>query len=245
MGFIFNLFNLFLYQPLFNILVFLYNIIPGHDFGIAIIILTVLIKFLLYPLGSKAIKSQKVFSELQPKVKELQDKYKDNKEKQAQELMALYKREKINPFAGLLPVAIQIPVLIALYKIFWTGLKNDQMNLLYSFNSAPNVINSGFLGIADLSQPNIYLAILAGVSQYFQVKMVNSASAVKPAKNDSSAMIQKQMQFFLPFLTVIILFKMPSAVGLYWLITNLFTIFQQYLLFKKKPLTSVELKKPA
>lgn len=243
MGFIFNLFNLFLYQPLFNILVFLYNVIPGHDFGVAIIILTVLIKFLLYPLGSKAIKSQKVFSELQPKVKELQDRYKNDKEKQAQELMALYKKEKINPFAGLLPVAIQIPVLIALYKIFWTGLKNDQMNLLYSFNSAPSVINSGFLGIADLSQPNIYIAILAGVSQYFQVKMANSASTAKPAKNDSSAMIQKQMQLFLPFLTVIILFKMPSAVGLYWLVTNLFTIFQQYILFIKKSQAAVEPKK--
>ena len=241
MGFITDTFTLIIYQPLFNFLVALYQYLPGHDLGIAIIVLTLAIKFLFYPLGTKTIQSQKALSELQPKVKEVQEKYKDNKEKQATEIMALYKKEKINPFSGILYVLIQLPVLIALYRIFWQGLDPSQMDLLYSFIPSPGEINTFLLGIVDLSQPNVILAFLAGIFQFIQVKMSFSKNIVKSnkGKSDFSRMMQTQMQYFLPVFTVLILLRMPSAIGLYWVVTTLFTIVQQKILYKKEKSSSI------
>lgn len=115
---IINFFYIILYQPLFNALVLLYDYVPGHDFGVAIIFLTLIIRFILYPISVKAVSSQKGLQKLQPKILEVQKKYKDEKEKQAKEILELYKTEKINPFSGLLLAIIQIPILIALYRVF-------------------------------------------------------------------------------------------------------------------------------
>jgi len=93
-------FNTILYQPLFNALVLLYEFLPGHDFGIAIIVLTILIRLLFFPLMAKSLKSQKTLTELQPKIRDIQQKYKKDKERQAKEIMELYQREKMNPFGG-------------------------------------------------------------------------------------------------------------------------------------------------
>lgn len=228
-------FNTILYQPLLNILILLYGYLPGHDFGLAVIVLTILIKVLFYPLGVKAIKSQKALSSLQPKIKEIQEKYKDNKEQQTREIMGLYKREKINPFSGCLPLLIQLPVLIALYRVFWHGLQPEQMTLLYSFVPSPGIIDSTFFGIIDLANPNIVIAFLAGVFQFIQVKMT-TPKPKESKKQDSSfaGQMQKQMLYFMPAFMVLILFRLPSAIGLYWLTTTLFTIIQQYVILKKE-----------
>lgn len=228
-----NLFNLVLYQPLLNILVLLYQYIPGRDFGIAIIVLTIIIKLIFYPLGSKAIKSQKALAEIQPKIKEIQERYKDNKEEQAKQMMALYKKEEINPLSGCLPLLIQLPVLIALYRVFWMGLDPNQLNLLYSFVPKPEVINSIFLGFLDLSRPNIVLAVLTGVAQYLQMRLITKKDDKVKKGQDFSAQMQKQMQYFMPAFMVLILLSLPSALGLYLLTTTLFTIAQQYFTFKK------------
>ncbi|KKT92562.1 MAG: Membrane protein insertase YidC [Parcubacteria group bacterium GW2011_GWC1_45_14] len=111
------LFHTFIYQPLYNTLIFLYNVIPGADFGIAIIAITLLLRFLLVPIYKKQIESQKKLQELQPKIKEVQKKTKGNKEQQAKELMELYKEHKTNPFSGCLPLIIQLIFLIAIYRI--------------------------------------------------------------------------------------------------------------------------------
>lgn len=236
MDFLISAFNTILYRPLFNLLVLLYKYLPGHDFGVAVIVLTILIKFLFYPLGTKAIKSQKALSELQPKIKEIQEKYKDNKEKQAKEIMALYRREKISPFSGCLPLLIQLPVLIALYRVFWRGLQPEQVTFLYSFVSSPGSINPIFFGIVDLAKPNLVLAVLAGIFQFLQTKMsVPKTKTDKGEKTGFSGQMQKQMQYFMPIFMVLILFRLPSAIGLYWLTTTLFTIAQQYFLLKKQP----------
>jgi len=118
-----SFFNITLYKPLFNLLVLLYNYLPGRDFGIAIIFLTLIIKILLYPISVKAIKSQAALQKLQPKIQEAQNKNKNDKEKQAKEILDIYRQEKVNPFSGLLLGIIQIPILIALYQVFWNGLK--------------------------------------------------------------------------------------------------------------------------
>ncbi len=233
MNILITAFNTILYRPLLNALVLLYQYIPGHDFGVAVIVLTILIKFLFYPLGVKAIKSQKALSGLQPKIKEIQEKYKDNKEQQTKEIMGLYKKEKINPFSGCLPLLIQLPVLIALYRVFWHGLQPEQMVLLYGFVTAPGIIDSTFFGIIDLANPNVAVAFLAGIFQFIQVKMT-APNPKEGKKQDSSfaGQMQKQMQYFMPAFMVLILFRLPSAIGLYWLTTTLFTIIQQYVILK-------------
>lgn len=235
MGFFIDIFNTILYQPLLNILVVLYTYLPGQDFGIAVIVLTVLVKLVFYPLGSLAIKSQKNLSTLQPKIKELQEKYKDNKEKQMKAVMELYKKEKVNPFSGCLPILVQLPVLIALYQVFRIGFQEEQVtNALYSFISNPGVLDPSFLGLVDLSGPNKYIAILAGITQYIQVKMSLQKTQQKEGKKpDFANIMQKQMLYFFPVFTVFILFGLPSAIGLYWVVTTLFSIGQQYVIFKK------------
>jgi len=238
-----NAFNIILYRPLFNALVFLYQFLPGKDFGIAIIVLTVLIRIILYPLMLKSIKSQKMLSELQPKIQEIQQKYKNDKEKQAKEMMQLYQREKINPMGGCLPLLIQLPILIALYRVFWHGMEVGSMSYLYSFVPSPGEINPMFLGLINLAEPSLGLAFLAGISQFFQTKMLmpqtphqSKHGAGQAKKQDQMAqfsnMMQKQTLYFFPLFTILILWKLPSAIGLYWVITALFSIGQQYLILK-------------
>jgi len=234
MNFLISAFNIVLYQPLFNALVLLYNYIPGNDFGIAIIILTIFIRFLFYPLSAKGIRSQKALSDIQPKIKEIQEKYKQDKEKQTKELMELYKKEKINPFSGCLPLLIQFPVIIALYRVFWGGLDPEKLQLLYGFISSPGAINSMFLGFLDLAKPNIILAILVGISQFVQIKIISNKQKTGKKQNKGfGEEMQKQMQYFMPVFMVLILWKLPSALGLYLLTTTLFTIVQQYIIVKK------------
>ena len=231
MGLLINIFNEVLYRPLFNLLVLIYEYFPVRDFGVAVILLTILIKILLFPFGKQSIRVQKAMNELQPKIKEIQKKYKDNKAEQARLTMELYKKEKINPFAGILPLLIQIPILIALYQLFWKGIQIDGVKHLYSFVSMPGPIDPTFLGGINLSNPNLALAIFAGISQFWQVKISSPKTLKTREKNQFpqfSEIMQKQMLYFFPVLTIFILLKIPSAVALYWTVSTLFSIGQQY-----------------
>ncbi|MBI4101367.1 MAG: membrane protein insertase YidC [Candidatus Nealsonbacteria bacterium] len=232
-----NLFNIVLYQPLFNALVFLYQYLPGRDFGIAVILLTVLIRLVLYPSMAKALKSQKVMAELQPKIKRIQEEFKNDREKQARETMALYQKEKINPMGGCLPLLVQLPILIALYRVFWKGFEASELNSLYSFIPRPEQIDPHFLGFINLAAPSLVLAVLAGVGQFLQTRYQNKLSPQPTGKGSAdqfSSIMQKQMTYFFPVFTVFILWKLPAAIGLYWITTSLFSVFQQYLIFKSK-----------
>lgn len=235
-----NFFNIVLYQPLFNALILIYEYIPGHDFGISVIILTVLTRVIFYPLGIKAIKSQKAMSELQPKIKEIKEKYKNDKDKEMKATLELYKQAKINPFSGCLPLLIQLPILIALYQVFWRGLQPETMAYLYSFVPNPGLINPNFLGIFNLAESSIALAIFAGILQFVQTKMTLPKASLSKSKGaDFSQMFQMQMVYFFPIFTVYILsplspWNLPSAIALYWIVTTLFSIGQQFLVFSKK-----------
>lgn len=234
-NFLVNAFNIVLYWPLFNALIWIYNHIPGQDFGIAIILLTILIRVILYPISVKALRSQKALQRLQPQMQEIQKKYKDDKEKQARETLELYKKENINPFSGLFLALVQLPILIALYKVFWSGLNKEELIHLYSFVAVPLQINASFLSLVDLSKPNITLAIIAGLLQFFQTKMLlPSKKEDKGKQADMTIKMQKQMVYFLPIITIVILFKLPSALGLYWTMSGLFSIVQQYFALKEK-----------
>lgn len=227
MNLLFEIFNKVLFQPLFNALILLYNFLPGNDFGIAVIALTVLIRLALYPLMAKSLKSQKVFSKLQPKIKEIQEKFKDDKSKQAEEMVKLYKEAKMNPLSGFLPLLIQLPLLIALYQVFWKGLQPEAMNNLYAFIPNMGQIDPSFLGVINLSQASMFLAVLAGTFQFIQTKTMNPKSKKKGKTNKMADMMQKQMLYFLPFFTVVILLRLPAAIALYWIVTSLFSIGQQ------------------
>lgn len=224
-----EVFNTVLYQPLFNALILLYNYIPGHDFGIAVIVLTLIIRLILYPTTAKSIKSQKDISKIQPKIKEIQEKYKDDKEKQAQETMKLYQEENINPFSGCLPLLVQLPILIGLFRVFWRGFASEQMSYLYSFVANPGTINQTFLGLVDLSNPEPLLAILAGIFQFIQTKnMQQNGPQTQEDDSGFKAIFQKQMVYLFPIFTVVIVWSLPSAIALYWITSTLFMIGQQY-----------------
>lgn len=230
-------YNLILYQPLLNALILLYQYLPGKDFGIAIILLTICIRILLYPLIVKSLRSQKILAELQPKILEIQTKYKEDKEKQVKEIIGLYQKEKINPLAGFFSFLIQLPILVALYRVFWKGLRLEEMANLYSFVPRPEIIDPTFLGIINLGRPSLVLAVLAGLSQFFQAKMSTSRFIFNKGEQRGvmaqfSKMIQKQNLYFFPIFTILILLKLPSALALYWIVTGLFSISQQYLIFK-------------
>jgi YidC/Oxa1 family membrane protein insertase len=223
-----TLFNEILYRPLFNALVFLYNIIPGNDFGIAIIILTILIRIILFPLSYKSTKSRQAISLLQPKLKEVQQKFKA-KEDQSREMMKLYKDHKVSPFSGCLPLLIQFPILIALYRALINVLKPGSLSALYSFVKNPGTINHLFLGFLDLSKGNPVLAILAGVSQFFYSKITMKYT---PSIGSQKAMAS-QMLYFMPILTIIIAWTLPAGLPLYWVISTVLGLGQEYYLLRK------------
>lgn len=225
--------KLILYQPLFNALIFLVWLIPGHNVAWAIIILTIIIRLILVPSSLKAARAQLRMRDLQPEIQKLQAKYKGDKQKQSQALMEFYKVNKIHPLGSCLPLLIQFPILIVLYYVFINGLDTSHFDLLYSFIPRPETINTMFLGL-DLAKPDRWiLPVIAGVLQYFQ-----SRQLIPPAKQgtqDTQAMISKQMMYMMPLFTVIIAGQLPAALPLYWIITTIFGIAQQWYAAKKNP----------
>jgi YidC/Oxa1 family membrane protein insertase len=235
--FIGNFFHLFFYQPLVNLLIAIYVFIPGQSLGIAIILTTLLLKTALYPSTQQSLKSQKTMNELQPRIKEIQKKHKTDQQKQAEEMMKLYKEKKFNPFSGFLPLLVQLPILLTLYQVFRTGIGQEHLNLLYSFVPRPQEINQMFLGL-DLSKANIFLAAVVGIAQYFQTKTSLPSNQPKPDSGDQMARFSSMMQnytlYFFPVMTIMILANLPSGLGLYWLVNTVFSIGQNYLVFNKK-----------
>ncbi|HPA25227.1 MAG TPA: YidC/Oxa1 family membrane protein insertase [bacterium] len=233
-----QLYHTILYQPIFNLLVWFYNIIPLHDIGIAIILITIVIKIVLYPFSVKSIKAQKALQELQPKMEEIRQKFKDNPQEMTKATMALYKQEKISPFSSCLPLIIQLPFFVAVYSVFRKGLTNNQnLDILYSFVQNPGQINTWFIGLIDLAKANIILAVLAGLAQYWVSKMLitKKQPAVATAKDeDMAAKMNKQMLYFMPLMTIFIGFSLPAGLTLYWFVSTLLTGIQQLYLFKKK-----------
>jgi len=245
-----SFFNEILYRPLFNALVYLYETAAFFDLGIAIILLTLIIRFALYPLSKKAIKSQKAMFKIQPEIRELQEKYKDNKEELMKRTMALYKERGVNPFSGCLPILIQLPILIALYWVFLAGFDSENLDSLYSFVSNPGDINYVFLGSIDISQRNFYIALIAGFFQYIQSKMLldqqlkgrreremklkkENKKETPNKMDDLSLSISKQMTYFMPIVTIFFAASFQAGIAIYWATTTIFSVVQQWYVFKK------------
>lgn len=246
------MFYTILYQPLFNLLIWLYDVIPGQDLGFAIIAISLVIRLILWPLSRASLKSQKNLQELQPKLDVLKAEYKDDKEKLAKAMMELYKQEKVNPLSSCFPILVQLPILWALYKVLRDGMQLESLGHLYSFIPRPESINLLFLGIVNLAEPNLIMAVIAGVFQFIQTKMLMiKRPPMKVRKEpgakdeDMMARMNQSMLYFMPVMTVVIGASLPGGLTLYWIIMNVFAIIQQALTFRKKkvePVAAVEVK---
>ena len=239
-----NIWDALLYKPLLNALAFLISIIPGGDVGIAIILLTLLVKIIIYPLSQRAIESQAKMAQLAPELKKIKESG-TSKEEQARQTFELYKKQKTNPFSGCLLVLIQVPIIFALYFVFFKGL-NFENELMYSFVKAPENINNLFLGVIDIGGKSALLAVLAGVSQYLQAHFMPkpNVSAEKDSFHESfTKSMHLQMKYFFPFIVAFIAYGISGAVALYWITSNMFAVGQQIYALKKDPIVIEALKK--
>lgn len=236
-----NIFHEGLYRPLFNLLIWLYDVIPGSDIGFAIIALTLVVKLALWPLTHASLKSQKALQDLQPKLDALKEEHKDDKEKLAKAMMELYASEKVNPLSSCLPILVQIPILIALYRVLSAGLHAESLSALYGFVHNPGSINAMFLGFVNLESRNIPLAVISGVCQFFQTRMLIARRPPKqvrgtPGAKDEEMLtsMNQSMMYMMPVMTSVIGASLPGGLTLYWVAINLISIAQQYLVFHHK-----------
>lgn len=225
-----TLWTVALYQPMYNLLILIILLMPHGDVGLAVILLTIIVKLILFPLTQRSIYSQLKMKEIEPELNAIKEKHKDNKVQQNKEVYALYKERKINPFSSCLLVFIQIPIIIALYLVFIRGFSGVAPATLYSFVHAPAQFNMHLFGIFDISKRSMVFAGLAGVTQFIQSKLMQGRQS-KPYGDGMQAQLAKSMQvqtlYFLPIMIVFIAYRVSAAVALYWITSNIFTIGQE------------------
>ena len=236
------MFDALLIHPFLNLLMAIYGIIPGHDFGIAVIIMTLIIRFALWPLTGKQLHSQKKLQALQPEISKIRASAGGDRQKESQMLMELYKEREINPFSACLPALFQFPFLIALFFVFQQSIHGVEKfgPSLYSFVANipyikevlanPALFSPKLLGVVSMAQPSIALAIIAGLTQYIQVKMITP----KVTDGDAQAKANASMTLIFPALTIFIAWSLPAALPLYWTAANLVAIFQQKLIMSQE-----------
>lgn len=237
--------NIF-YEPLYNALVFFASII--HDAGIAVILLTLVVKVLLFPLTKKSILSQAKLKALEADIEKIKKEFPD-KTIQAQKTLALYKENKVNPFSSCLVVLIQFPIIIALYQVFLQGF-SLQPSALYSFLAYPELVSLKLFGVLDIVQNhNILLAFLAGITQFIQMKIATvgmTSSGLDPGsfKEQFTKSMQFQMKYILPIFIAVIAYQVSAAIALYWVTSNVVSIVLEIIirtkagLLKKKDIFS-------
>jgi len=236
-----NIFNATLYIPLYNAFIGFIGAFPWIDAGIVVIIFTVLVKLILFPLSQKSVRSQIEIKKLQPEIDAIKIKYKDNKQEQALKTMALYKDNKVSPFSGIVLALIQLPILIALYMVFYKGgLTQIHTDILYSFIKAPEHINTMFIGLFDITQKSTILALVVAAGQFFQIKFTMLvAKKVEGEKKEISfqgelaSSMGKQMKYVLPLLMFFIANGFASLVSLYLITSSAFAVGQELYMRKK------------
>lgn len=237
------------YQPLFNLLFWFVAILPGESLGLGIIALTALVRLILLPSSAAAVKSQREMTALQPKIDEIRQQYKDKPEQMNEKLLGIYQEHKVNPLGSCLPLLIQLPILIVLYRVFLEGVHPENFDLLYSFVPVPEAINTMFLG-ADLQSPSLVLALIAGGLQFVQTwQLMNRAQQQKDEKKlpadeqpkegaDATKAVEAftgKITYFMPLVTVFIAMSLPSALAIYWAVTTIFSIGQQWYMIRTQP----------
>ncbi|HSX02857.1 MAG TPA: YidC/Oxa1 family membrane protein insertase [Candidatus Saccharimonadia bacterium] len=234
------MFNTILVQPLFNLLAFIYAVIPFHDFGVAIILLTIVVRLLLWPLVNKQLHSQRALQELQPELQRIKSQVKGDKQLEGKLVMELYKEKEINPFASFLPLLIQLPIFFALFVVLRDVVKPGEIaQLAYEpvkhlgpiadIIHGTHTFDPKFLGVVVLAKASPILAVLAAIAQFVQTKQLQPKQKAK----DAQAQMMAGMIYLFPVLTFIVGLSLPSALALYWTTTSLVAILQQYLVLQR------------
>lgn len=240
-----NFFHTFLYTPIYNLLILFVDTVPGADIGIAVVLVTIIVRLIISPLSFAAQKTARSMKQVEPEMKAIKAKFSDNKEQQAREMMGLYKKYGINPFASILTLIIQLPIIISLYWVFYNKtLLSVDPTLLYSFVPVPESISPLFLGIFAVAGASITLALLAAVTQYF---LALYAIPAAPSKKDDASMqadisraMTLQMRYVFPLLMAGIAYT-SGAIAIYFITSNLFGIIQEYFVhrsMKEHPVVS-------
>ncbi|GAA3642173.1 YidC/Oxa1 family membrane protein insertase [Asaccharospora irregularis] len=188
-----------------------------HQYGLSIIIFTIIVKVILLPLTIKQTKSTKAMQDIQPRIKEIQEKYKSKPEKQNEEIVKLYSEAKINPLAGCLPLLIQMPILIGLFSV----LKNPVSHGVFATQAQFMAADTGFLWMSNLTDSNFILGVLSGISAFVMQKVMT------PPDQQQGSM--KMMLYMMPAFSFYWGVTFPAGVILYWTVSNLFSIGQHYL----------------
>lgn len=242
------MFDAILVKPLLNLLFFFSAAIPGHDFGISVILLTVFVRLLLWPVVQKQLHSQKAMTAIQPEVAKLKEKYKSEPQKFNAAVMELYKEKEVSPFSSCLPLIIQMPFLFALFAVFrkfvdpnFIKIAADQgvmtqiypfikdISIIKSFTSSISSLSTTMFGVINLSliksPVNIVLGVIAGGLQFVQSKMLMP----KHQEKDATSAVTSQMTYLMPLMTVWFAYILPGALSLYWAVSTLIAVGQQYL----------------
>jgi len=241
---IWTAFSVTIYAPLYNSLVFLIDIIPGGSVGFSIIILTLVVKMLLFPLAKRATRTQVVLKKIAPLLEETKKKYKDDQKEQVSNMLRIYKEYNVHPLSGILIVLLQLPIVIGLYWVFLRGgLPVINEELLYSFVNIPNIVQMDFLGMFNLGEKSIILAVLVAATQFAVVKATFDAPKItsKPGeslKDDIMRSLHLQAKYMLPVLLGVFAYIFTAAVALHWIVGNLFMLVQDVLV--KKQLRDIE-----
>lgn len=227
-------YNEILFRPLFNALVFLTGVVPFRDLGLAVIILTIIVRFAIFPFTHGSIKTQTKMREIEPELKKIRQETNGKQEEQGRRTMELYKKHGVSPFSGCLLLLIQLPILIALYQLFIKDI-NSNLELLYSFIPPPDGIQYLFLGLIDMTKVSVPLAAIAAISQYLQMKLAMPDKAmVQKAEggsfqNDFQKMFSAQAAYIFPVVILVISLQFPSAVALYWTTSNVFATVHEWM----------------
>ena len=229
-----TIFNASIYDPLYNGLVYLVGIIPTHDVGIAVVLLTIVVRIIVYPLSRRAVQAQLDMKKVAPEITKIRDAHKGDKQGESKAIFALYKERNIHPFASFLLILVQFPVLIGLYWVFSRGgLATIEGARLYSFVHIPPMINMEFLGIQNMAAHSIVLAFLAGVTQFAYTRLSMGPRGVKTAteasfSDDMARSLDVQARYVLPAIIGVIAYSVVAAAPLYWVTSNIFMIGQEY-----------------
>jgi YidC/Oxa1 family membrane protein insertase len=234
------MFDTYLVQPLFNLLAGIYGVLPLHDLGLAIIIMTILVRLALWPLINKQLHSQKAIQELQPEMARIKKEAKGDKQLESKLVMELYKEKEISPLASMWPLLIQLPIFIALFVVLKDIVKPGEiahlvyeplrhLGILADIIAGKVKLDLNFIGFINLANPSPVLAVMAGVAQFFQTKQIQP----KQQANDSQAKTMATMTYLFPAVTFFIGLSLPAALALYWTVTSLLAIFQQYLVLQR------------
>lgn len=234
----------FFFDPIYNGLIFFIDIIPGGDVGLAIIATVIVVKTILLPLSIKAAKTQKVMREIEPKLREIKETHKDNREAQALAMMTVYREAGMNPFASLFLIFLQIPIIIALYFAVYTGggikLPDINLDLLYTFVSNPSLVNMNFLGMVDITGKSVWLSLLAAVTQYYQIKISlppmppRDPNKAPDMKEEFMRNMHLQMRYVMPVIIFFASYVISAAIALYFFVSNIVAILQELYIRKHR-----------